>query len=575
MLIGDLIARRAGLTPHQTFWREGAQATSYGQLDADACRVARALLAEGLRPGDPVAVCATNSSAYAAFHFGAAKAGLVLAHINPRSAPDELATLGARCEAALIAFGPGQLGLAEAARGRLKGVRRWVQFPGGPAADSTAAGDTVTGSAGAGGMAAGSPMTGSAGAGGAGVGGATASGATVPDWALPFADWIAPQRAEEPSLPHGAPLREDLPFQILFTSGTTGVPKAALISHRAKLAQGVTHALNLGLSGGDRILSALPLSHQYAQWLVLVCAPLSGAEVLARAAFDAGDTWAALEHERVTHLPCVPTTLYRVLDHPAAASGRAPHLRRIVYGAAPMDPQRIRQLRLRFPGVRLFQGFGQTETGYCLGLHDADHEIRPEALGKPDLFSEVRLLDEAGRAVAPGEVGEIVARTPYLMNGYAGDPEATAAYFAFGRDWGRTGDLAWRDAQGYYHLAGRSKDLIISGGENVYAAEVERVLLTHAAVAEAAVLGVPDADWGEAVHAAVVLAPGRTAGPAELEAHCRAALAGFKCPRRFSFHAAFPVTASGKVRKFALREALLAAPPKPCAVGADSSPRSR
>lgn len=532
MLIGDLIARRAGLTPHQTFWREGAQGTSYGQLDADACRVARALLSEGLRPGDPVAVCAANSSAYAAFHFGAAKAGLVLAHINPRSAPDELAILGARCGAALIAFGPGQLGLVDAARARLPGVRRWVQFP------------TVT-------------VPGSASAGGA-VSGSTAEGETAPDWALPFAEWIAAQRPEEPLFPHGAALREDLPFQILFTSGTTGVPKAALISHRAKLAQGITHALNLGLSGGDRILSSLPLYHQYAQWLVLVCAPLSGAEVLARAAFDAADTWAALEHEAVTHLPCVPTTLYRVLDHPAASSGRAPHLRRIVYGAAPMDPQRIRQLRLRFPGVRLFQGFGQTETGYCLGLHDADHEIRPESLGKPDLFSEVRLLDELGREVAPGQVGEIVARTPYLMNGYAGDTEATAAYFAFGRDWGRTGDLAWRDAEGYYHLAGRTKDLIITGGENVYAAEVERVLLTHPAVAEAAVLGVPDADWGEAVHAAVVLVPGRTASPADLEAHCRASLAGFKCPRRFSFHAAFPLTASGKVRKFALREGLLA-----------------
>jgi len=527
MLIGDLIARRAGLTPDQAFWREGTQATSYGQLDADACRVARALLAEGLSPGDTVAVCAANSIAYAAFHFGAAKAGLVLAHIHPRSAPEELATLGAHCGASLIAFGPGQLGLVEAARAHLPGVRRWVRFPGGTVASRT-------------------------------VAGATASGEAPRDGALPFSEWIAAQRAEEPILPRGAAPREAQPFQILFTSGTTGVPKAALISHRAKIAQGITHALNLGLVGGDRILSSLPLHHQYAQWLVLVCAPLSGAEVLARPAFDAGDTWSALEREGVTHLPCVPTTLYRVLDDPAAASGRAPHLRRIVYGAAPMDPQRIRQLRMRFPGVRLFQGFGQTETGYCLGLHDADHEIRPEALGKPDLFSEVRLLDEAGRAVAPGEVGEIVARTPYLMNGYAGDPDATAAYFAFGPDWGRTGDLAWRDAQGYYHLAGRSKDLIITGGENVYAAEVERVLLAHPAVADAAVLGMPDADWGEAVHAAVVLAPGRTASPAGLEAHCRASLAAFKCPRRFSFHTGFPHTASGKVRKFALREALLA-----------------
>lgn len=518
MLIGDLIARRARITPQQAFWREGERVFSYGQADADANRVARALLAEGLRPGDRAAVCAANSYAYAAFHFGAAKAGLVLAHLNPRSAPEELATLAGRCEAGLLAIGPGQLALAEAVRARLPGVKRWVLLDDLP--DDRAA----------------------------------------PAWALPFAGWIAGQRAEEPVFGHGAWLREDLPFQMLFTSGTTGVPKAALISHRAKIAQGTTHALNLGLRAGDRILSALPLHHQYAQWLVLVCAPLLGAEVLARPGFDAGDTWAALEREGVTHLPCVPTTLYRVLDHPAAATGRAPHLRLIVYGAAPMDPARIRQLRTRFPGVRLFQGFGQTETGYCLGLHDADHEIRPESLGKPDIFSEVRLLDEAGREVQPGQVGEIVARTPYLMNGYDRDPEATAAYFAFGKEWGRTGDMAWRDADGYYHLAGRNKDLIITGGENVYAAEVERVLLTHPAVADAAVLGVPDRDWGEAVHAAIVLRPGHAATPAELNAHCRAALAPFKCPRSTSFHADFPRTAGGKVQKFALR-GLLASPP--------------
>jgi len=515
MLIGDLLSRRASLTPDRPFWREGEACQTYGQLNADADRTARALLGSGLRPGDPVAVCSANGYAYAAFHFGAAKAGLVLAHLNPRSAAEELAAAGERCEARLIAFGAGQRDLMERARARLPKVEHWVQL------------------------------------------GADSPAGPVPGWAAAFEDWISARRPPEPAFSPEAELRDDRPFQMLFTSGTTGVPKAALISHRAKIAQGVTHALNLGLLEGDRILTSLPLYHQYAQWLVLVCAPLTGAEVLARPAFDAGDTWQALQHEGVTHLPCVPTTLYRLLDHPAARQGSAPRLRCIVYGAAPMDARRIRQLRQRFPGVRLFQGFGQTETGYCLGLHDADHDVRPESLGKPDLFSEIRLVDERGRDVPPGQVGEIVARTPYLMNGYFRDPEATAAYFAYGKDWGRTGDLAWRDADGYYRLAGRMKDLIVTGGENVYAAEVERVLLTHPAVAECAVLGLPHPDWGEEVHGAVVLRPGKTADSAGLLAHCRASLAGFKCPRRFSFHSELPRTANGKVRKFALREALL------------------
>jgi len=455
-------------------------------------------------------VCSTNNAGYAAFHFGAAKAGAVLAHLNPRYAPEELIRLAGRCALSLIAFGEAQASLADASRPHLPKVKRWIRF-----SDATAG--------------------------------------EAPSWATDCAPWIAAHRPEEPVFSHGVALREDLPFQMLFTSGTTGEPKAALISHRAKIAQGTTHALNLGLREGDRVLSSLPLHHQYAQWLAMVCVPLVGAEILARPVFDAGDSWVALEHESVTHLPCVPTTLYRILDHPAANAGRAPHLRLIVYGAAPVDVRRIQQVRQRFPGVRLFQGFGQTETGYCLGLHDADHDVRPESVGKPDVFSEVRLLDSEGRDVAAGQVGEIVARTPYLMTGYDRDVEGTRAYFAHGSDWGRTGDLAWQDPDGYFHLAGRTKDLIITGGENVYAAEVERVVLTHPGVADVAVLGVPDADWGEAVHAAVVLKPGSVATAADLEAHCRKSLAGFKCPKRFTFHLDFPRTANGKVQKFLLR----------------------
>ncbi|HEX7929240.1 MAG TPA: AMP-binding protein, partial [bacterium] len=238
----------------------------------------------------------------------------------------------------------------------------------------------------------------------------------------------------------------------------------------------------------------------------------------------------------------------------------APTLRMIVYGAAPMNASRIAAVRRRFPGVRLFQGFGQTETGYCLGLHDAEHDQRPDSVGRPDLFSEIRLLDEDGKDVPTGQVGELIARTPYLMNGYHKDAAATAAYFAFGKDWGRTGDLAMRDADGFYTLVGRKQDLVISGGVNVYPAEIERVLLGHPAVADVAVVGVPDAEWGEALHAAVVLRAGQAADAAMLETHCRAVLAGFKVPRRFSFHADLPRTASGKVKKFEVRQSLLTRP---------------
>lgn len=513
MLIADLIAHRALASPEATFWEQGQQTHSYGDLHAAANRAARALRAEGLAPGTHAAICAGNGYPYVCAHFGAARAGLVLAHLSSRYTAAELSQLVAHSDAALLFFGAAQTAQVEAARAALPAVRRFVRLP---AEDAQAP--------------------------------------PLPDWAVDWDAWLAPHGpddlADPPALDAGAP------FQMLYTSGTTGAPKAALISHRAKLAQGTTHALNLGLVPGDRVWSALPLYHQYAQWLLLVAVPLAGATVVAQPGFDAAACWAALGRAGITHLPLVPTTLYRLLEAPEAATGATPHLRCIVYGGAPVDPGRIPAVRARFPGSRLFQGFGQTETGFCLGLHDADHGRRPTSLGRPDVFSRVRLLDAAGRDVADGEVGEIVASTPYLMNGYYKDAEATAAYFAYGPQWGRTGDLAVRDAEGYYTLAGRTGEMVISGGVNIYPAEVERVLLAHPAVAGAAAFGVPDTQWGERLVAAIIPHPGAEPTPEALDAHCRAVLAAFKCPRGYHLVDAFPRTASGKVQKFALREEL-------------------
>ncbi|MDH4247796.1 MAG: acyl--CoA ligase [Deltaproteobacteria bacterium] len=527
MRIGDLIERRARNSPERVFWQGPTQGWTYGELERESARAARALWASGLRPGSHVALYSGNRFAYASAHFGAARAGLVLAHLNGRYAAPELAARMNHSQARLLFFGAEQMERVAEVRTQLGAVRQFVMLP----EDE-------------------SPTP------------------AAPPWAVSYAAWLEqglrlPSEEVELLGRQVRALDPALPFQLLYTSGTTGHPKGALISHRAKLRQGTTHALNLGLVEGDRVLSALPLCHQFAQWLILVSVPLAGATVVARPALEPGEAWRILREGAITHLPAVPTLLYRLLDHPAAEGPPPPHLRCIVYGAAPIAPGRIPQLRQRFPGTRLFQGFGQTETGYCLGLHDSDHEAHGDTLGRPDLFGEIRLLDPAGREVAPGEVGEIVARSPYLMNGYFQNPEATAEYFAQGPQWGRTGDLAWRDPEGFYHLAGRKDDLVISGGVNIYPAEVERVLESHERVREAAAFGVPDPEWGHSLAVAVLLR--EAPPPEELEAlmlalkqHCRAHLAGFKCPRRFYFPNEFPRTDNGKVQKFLLRSLLIA-----------------
>lgn len=524
MLIGEMIQRRALISPGGVFWSEPRRNITYYTLNQTANQIARAFLAEDLEPGNHVGIAAGNSFEYTAVHFGAAKAGLVLAHINARLTAPEVVGMVEHGDVEVMVFSPVLAGVMAEARQSLPQVRRWVCLPDKDGREAP------------------------------------------PAWATPYGDWCERHPGDDPDLslfavrPEVPPIFPEAPFQLLYTSGTTGSPKGALLNHRSKIAHGTTHALNLGLLPGDRLLSSLPLYHQFAQWLVLVAVPLAGATVVARAGFDAGSFWEDLRREEITHLPGVPTMLYRLLDHPQAQAQPPPSLRSVVYGAAPIDPERITQLRFQFPGVRLFQGFGQTELGYCLGLSDEDHALHPKSLGRPDLFSEVKLMDEEGREVKPGEVGEIVAKTPYLMNGYHKEPGATAEYFSFGREWGRTGDLATRDEEGYFFLEGRKTDMVISGGVNIYPLEIERVLSTLKDIEDVAVFGVPDAEWGEQILAAVIPKKGSSVTEAQLREHCGRFLASFKIPRDFLVVSELPRTHNGKVKKDMLRKPFLEKP---------------
>ena len=344
----------------------------------------------------------------------------------------------------------------------------------------------------------------------------------------------------------------------LFTGGTTGRPKGASLSQHA-----VTSAMAQIAAGphegrpGERSLVVAPLSHAGAMWSALAPIVWGASLVIAENPAPAALV-AALDEQRIGYAALVPALLGPMVDVPGAADRAYPALRLLHTGSAPATARTLR----RAAGVfrcALVQGYGLTETAAAVStMTPADTALalcaRPELLGSVGRAlrgTQIRVVDAGGRPVPAGTDGEVVVRGPQLMTGYAGRPDATRA--ALRRGWLHTGDVGHLDPEGYLHLTDRLTDVIVSGGENVYSAVVEQALCAHADVVEAAVVGVPDARWGETVHATVVLRPGAVVAADDLIAFCRERLGGVARPRSVEFRSALPRTSMGKVHKRALR----------------------
>ena len=345
----------------------------------------------------------------------------------------------------------------------------------------------------------------------------------------------------------------------LYTGGTTGRPKGASLSQRA-----VTSAMTQIAAGphggrpGERALVVAPLSHAGAVWSAL--APLAwGAGLVIAETTEPADLVRALDELRIGYAALVPAVLAPMVDVPGAADRAYPALRLLHTGSAPARARTLRRATDVFR-CAVVQGYGLTETAAAVStMTPADTALalctRPDLLGSVGRAlrgTRIRVVDAGGRPVPTGTDGEVVVRGPQLMTGYAGRPDATRAVLR--RGWLRTGDVGHLDPEGYLHLTDRLTDVIVSGGENVYSAVVEQALCTHQAVAEAAVVGVPDAQWGETVHATVVLRPAAAVTADELVAFCRERLGGVARPRSVEFRSALPRTSMGKVHKRALRE---------------------
>jgi fatty-acyl-CoA synthase len=444
--------------------------------------VAHRLLALGCGDGARVAVLARNSASYLVLYFAAAKAGAVLLPLNWRLAPAEWAGIVADAEPAVLIADGALAGAADELRG------------------------------------------------------------SVEHFVTELEPWLAEGAATPPELDVGA----GDPLYQMYTSGTTGSPKGAVLSHAAVTANIVQIGLAHPVAAGERGLVVLPMFHASVIPSALSVIYRGGALII-HDAFDPERVVRALERQRIAVATLVPAMLSACLD--AAAGRRFPALRSIYYGASPIAETTLRGALDAF-GCGFVQSYGMTEAAQSLTfLSPADHrralESQPELLlsaGRP----------AAGTALRIADTGEILARGPQLMSGYWRRPEETAQ--ALDGGWLHTGDAGRIDGEGYLFVEDRIKDLIVSGGENVYPRVVEDVLIGHPAVAEAAVIGVPDERWGETVKALVALRPGASCGEGELIDFCRPRLGGFERPRSVDFVESLPRTATGKVLKRVLRE---------------------
>lgn len=348
---------------------------------------------------------------------------------------------------------------------------------------------------------------------------------------------------------------------ILYTGGTTGRSKGVMLSHANLWCASMTRGAELNNAPDSVTLLVAPLFH-VAGLGRLVGQSLVGGSCVTLPQFRAGTVLQAIEAHGISDIIVVPSMLQSLLDDPGFDAARLQSLNRIAFGAAPMPPDLLDRALAAWPKAEFFQAYGLTETAgaVCINL-PPNH--RPEAratgllasVGRAGLGAEIRVVDEQGQDLPRGRVGEIIVRGPMVTRGYWGQPEASAQALRDG--WLHTGDGGRMDEAGYLFIADRLKDMVITGGENVYPAEVEAALRSHAAVADAAVIGVPSRQWGEAVHAVIVLRPGMAPDEAlrqALVAACRERLAGYKCPRSLAFVAALPLSAAGKVLKTRLRE---------------------
>jgi acyl-CoA synthetase (AMP-forming)/AMP-acid ligase II len=506
----DIIYRNALLYPDKEAFIYGSQRVTFSAFNANVNRLIHALQAMGLKKGDGIGVFSWNCLECTEINGAAMKSGFVVVPFSPRLQTEELNYIINDSEVTVLFVGKELIPLMNSLQDRLPNIKQYISLE-----------------------------------------------LKTPEMAC-YDDLLKGFPDSEPD----TDVNEEDPFIIFYTSGTTGIPRGAVYTHYKKIEEARTKIITAGLKHENKHVMILPLfhiggwSHFWAFFMIGACNV-----IMANRSFDPSATLMTIQTEKATDLHIVPTHLVAILSLTDIDRYDLSPLKQIWYAASPMPLELLKKGMTRF-GPIFGQGYGQSESGPDITIlpeeahrvvfkADAEQRIL-SSCGQPCLGVHARIVDEHGNDVEPFEAGEIIVESKSVMSGYWKKPELTAETIAGG--WLHTGDMGYYDERGYIYIVDRKKDLIITGGENVYPREVEEVLYQHPAVLEAAVIGVPDEKWIERVHALIVLKKGVSAGQDEIIHFCKERIAKYKAPRSIEFVESLPKNPQGKILKKDLRE---------------------
>lgn len=478
---------------------------TYREFSERVARLAGALQGLGMAPGDRVGMLALNSDRYLEYAMATWWGGGVMNPVNIRWSVPEIVYSLDDCDTRILI-------VDDHFRHLVDGIRAIAKHP--PVIIH--AGDSPT-----------------------------------PDGMLSFDQLIAGTNP----VPDSARSHEDLAI-IMYTGGTTGQPKGVEQTHMSLWCGSIQRMADMPPLKGGKSLHASPFFH-IAAFTRVVAQFIAGEQHVIVPMFDAAEVLETIERERVTEIAFVPTMIGMLIQHPDFKQRDLSSVRRLGYGASPFNAAVLERTLEQFPGVEFVHSYGLTETMIVASNPPENHDYAARergmhlSVGRVGYGLSVRIIDRHGDEVPRGTVGELVVRGASVARRYWNKPEETAQ--AMRNGWMHTGDGAYMDDDGYIFIVDRIKDMIVSGGENVYSAEVENAIGRHAAVAMCAAIGIPSKEWGEAVHAVVVLRPGASATEDDIRQHCRKLIAGYKCPKSVEFRTALPLSGAGKVLKRELR----------------------